>query len=118
MKHIFYALIILQVLYELVKLFRCKSLYQHVKAFRKLDNTSKRLYLMAHPWLHVALFMDTLGLLLLGIGLFSSQWICFLVVLAMSFSRIQKLGAWAIFLDSLVTVIIYTFAILNAYHLA
>lgn len=30
----------------------------------------------------------------------------------------SKLGAWAIFLDSLVTVIIYTFAILNAYHLA
>lgn len=56
--------------------------------------------------------------LLLGIGLFSSQWMCFLVVLAMSFSQIQKLGAWAIFLDSLVTIIIYTFAILNAYHLA
>lgn len=73
---------------------------------------------MAHPWLHVALLMDTTGLLLLGIGLFSSQWICFLVVLAMSFSRIQKLGAWAIFLDSLVTVIIYVFAILNVYHLA
>ena len=72
---------------------------------------------MAHPWFHVALFMDTLGLLLLGIGLFSSQWVCFLVVLAMSFSRIQKLGVWAIFLDSLVTVIIYVFAILNAYHL-
>lgn len=68
--------------------------------------------------LHVALFMDTIGLLLLGIGLFSSQWICFLVVLIMSFSQIQKLGAWAVFLDSLVTVIIYAFAILNAYHLA
>lgn len=73
---------------------------------------------MAHPWLHVAFFMDTIGLLLLGIGLFSSQWVCFLVVLAMSFSQIQKLGAWAVFLDSLVTVIIYAFAILNAYHLA
>lgn len=73
---------------------------------------------MAHPWLHVALFMDTIGLLLLGIGLFSSQWICFLVVLAMSFSQIQKLGAWAVFLDSLVTVIIYAFAILNEYYLA
>lgn len=117
MKHIFYALIILQALYELVKLFRCKSLYQHVKVFRKLDNTSKRWYLMAHPWLHVALFMDTVGLLLLGIGLFSSQWICFLVVLAMSFSQIQKLGAWAVFLASVITVIIYTFAILNTYHL-
>lgn len=68
--------------------------------------------------LHVALFMDTIGLLLLGIGLFSSQWICFLVVLVMSFSQIQKLGAWAVFLDSLVTVIIYAFAILNAYYLA
>lgn len=118
MKHIFYALIILQALYELVKLFRCKSLYQHAKVFQRLDKTSKRWYLMEHPWLHVALFMDTIGLLLLGMGLFSSQWICFLVVLAMSFSRIQKLGAWAIFLDSLVTVIIYTFAILNTYHLA
>lgn len=117
MKHVFYALIILQSLYELAKLFRSKTLYRHVKVFQKLDKTSKRWYLMAHPWLYVALLMDTVGLLLLGMGLFSSQWICFLVVLAMSFSRIQKLGAWAIFLDSLVTVIIYVFTILNAYHL-
>lgn len=72
---------------------------------------------MAHPWLHVALLMDTFGLLLLGIGLFSSQWVCFLIVLVMSFSQIQKLGVWAVFLDSLVTVIIYVFAVLNAYHL-
>lgn len=73
---------------------------------------------MAHPWLHVAFFMDTIGLLLLGMGLFSSQWVCFLIVLAMSFSQIQKLGAWAVSLDSLVTIIVYAFAILNAYHLA
>nr|DAH13696.1 MAG TPA: hypothetical protein [Caudoviricetes sp.] len=118
MKHVFYALIIIQALYELAKLFRCKSLYRHVKVFQKLDKASKRWYLMAHPWLHVAFFMDTIGLLLLGMGLFSSQWVCFLVVLIMSFSQIQKLGAWAVFLDSLVTVIIYAFAILNAYHLA
>ena len=118
MKHIFYALIILQALYELAKLFRCKSLYRHVKVFQRLDKASKKWYLMAHPWRHVALFMDTLGLLLLRIGLFSRQWVCFLIVLAMSFSQIQKLGAWAVFLDSLVTVIIYAFAILNAYHLA
>mgnify|MGYP000149462525 FL=1 len=118
MKHVFYALIILQALYELAKLFRCKSFYQHAKVFQDLDKTSKRWYLMAHPWLHIALFMDTIGLLLLGIGLFSSQWMCFLIVLAMSFSQIQKLGVWAIFLDSLVTVIIYAFTILNAYHLA
>ena len=95
MKHVFYALIILQALYEFSKLFRCKSLYRHVKVFQKLDKTSKRWYLMAHP-----------------------QWVCFLIVLAMSFSQTQKLGAWAVFLDSLVTVIVYAFAILNAYHLA
>lgn len=114
MKHAFYALIIIQALYELVKLLKCK----YVKVFQKLDKTSKRWYLMAHPWLHVAFFMDTIGLLLLGMGLFSSQWVCFLIVLAMSFSQIQKLGAWAVFLDSLVTIIVYAFAILNAYHLA
>ena len=67
MKHAFYALIIIQALYELVKLLKCKSIYRHVKVFQKLDKTSKRWYLMAHPWLHVALFMDTIGLLLLGI---------------------------------------------------
>ena len=77
MKHAFYPLIITQALYEFAKLFRCKSLYHHVKVFQKLDKTSKRCYLMAHPWLHVAFFMDTIGLLLLGIGLFSSQWVCF-----------------------------------------
>lgn len=117
MKHVFYTLIIMQSLYELVKLFRCKSLYQHVKVFQRLDKTSKRLYLMAYPWLHVAFFMDVVGLFLLGIGLFSSQWVCFLVVLAMSFSQIQKQGALAVFLDSLITVIIYVFTILNSYHL-
>lgn len=118
MKHVFYTLIIIQALYELAKLFRSKSLYRHVKVFQRLDKASKKWHLMAHPWLHVAFFMDTIGLLLLGMGLFSSQWVCFLVVLIMSFSQIQKLGAWAVFLDSLVTVIIYAFAILNAYHLA
>ena len=70
MKHAFYPLIIIQALYELVKLFRYKSLYRHVKVFQKLDKTSKRWYLMAHPWLHVALFMDTAGILLLVMGLF------------------------------------------------
>ena len=117
MKHAFYALIIIQALYELVKLLKCKSIYRHAKVFQDLDKTAKRWYLIAHPWLHVALFMDTIELLLLVMGLFSSQWICFLVVLAMSFSQIQKLGAWAVFLDSGVTVFIYTFAILNTYHL-
>ena len=116
MKHVFYSLIILQALYELAKLFRSKTLYRHVKVFQRLDKASKKWYLMAHPWLHVALFMDTVGLLLLGIGLFSSQWVCFLVVLAMSFSRIQKLGAWAIFIDSMITIVIYLFAVLNTYH--
>lgn len=117
MKHVFYALIIIQALYELVKLFRSKTLYRHVKVFQRLDKASKRWYLMAHPWLHVALLMDTFGILLLGIGLFSSQWLCFLIVLILSFSRFQTLGAWTICLDSVITIVIYIFAILNAFHL-
>lgn len=72
-EHVFYSLIIiLQALYEFAKLFRCKSLYHYVKVFQNLDKTSKRWYLMAHPWFHIALFMNTIRLLLLGMGLFSS----------------------------------------------
>lgn len=118
MKHIFYTLIFMLALYECAKLANCKKLHSHRKALQEMDKEARGWYLKAHPLLIFTLLIDLFGLVLLGIGLFSSQWVCFLVVLAMSFSRIQKLGAWAIFLDSLVTVIIYTFAILNAYHLA
>lgn len=118
MKHIFYTLIFMLVLYECAKLANSKKLHNHRKTLQKMDKEALGWYLKAHPLLILALLIDLFGLGLLGIGLFSSQWICFLIVLILSVSQFQKLGAWAVFLDSLITVIIYAFAILSAYHFA
>lgn len=117
MKHIFYTLIFVLALYECAKLANCKKLHSHRKALQEMDKEAQCWYLKAHPLLIFTLLIDLFGLGLLGIGLFSSQWICFLIVLILSVSQFQKLGAWAVFLDSLITVFIYVFAILNSYHL-
>ena len=37
--------------------------------------------------------------------------------MVLSLSRFQRLGSWAVCIDSIVTAVIYLFAIINAYHL-
>jgi len=116
MKHIFYTLIFILSLYECMKICNCKKLDFHIKALQVMDKDARNWYLRAYPLLILASLIDLLGLLLLGIGLFSSQWLCFLIVLILSVSQFQKLGAWAIFIDSMITIVIYLFAVLNTYH--
>jgi len=50
------------------------------------------------------------------IGLFSSQWICFLVIILLSLIP-KKQSVVLRWIDALVTVVILLFIILNAYHL-
>lgn len=47
----------------------------------------------------------------------TSQWVLFLAVMALSLSRFQRLGSWAVCIDSIITVAIYLFSIINTYHL-
>lgn len=117
MKHIFYTMIFMLAMYECAKLANCKKLNKHIKALQGMNKLGRTWYLRAHPLLIFASLIDLSGFALLGIGLFSSQWLCFLIVLILSFSRFQTLGAWAICLDSVITIVIYIFAILNAFHL-
>ena len=116
MKHIFYTMIFMLAMYECAKLANCKKLNKHIKTLSGMNKLGKTWYLKAHPLLILASLIDLFGLVLLGIGLFSSQWLCFLIVMVLSFSQFQKLGAWAICLDSLVTIVVYLFAILNTYY--
>lgn len=39
------------------------------------------------------------------------------MVIVLSLSRFQRLGSWAVLLDSIITTAIYLFAIINTYHL-
>lgn len=116
MKHIFYFMVLMLAIYELMKASNCKRMYKRVNECRKLDNDAKLGYLKAHPMLYVVILVDLLGWLVLTVGVLSSQWICFAFVIFLSLSRFTRLGAWAVCVDGIVTAAVYVFAVLNTYH--
>lgn len=117
MKHVFYILVFLQIIYETARIFGCRKLHSETEAMERMDKTAREWYLWANPFLGITLILDAIGLATLVMGLFTSQWYLFLLVLVLSCSRLQKLGAWAICLDSIVTVVIYIYAFMDAYNL-
>src|SRR5688572_85365 len=50
------------------------------------------------------------------VGLFSSQWICFLGIVLMSMFGVSLKGKSWNFIDSVITICLILFAILNTYH--
>lgn len=116
MKHIFYFMVLMLALYELAKALNCKRMYKRVHECRKLDDDARTGYLKAHPMLCLAVFVEFVGWLTVAVGLLSSQWLCFALVMMLSLSRFQRLGAWAVCVDGIITIAIYLFAVLNEYH--
>lgn len=117
MKHVFYILVFLQIIYETVKVFGCRKLHRETEAMQAMDETARKWYLWDNPYLGIALILDVIGMATLVMGMFTSQWSLFLWVLVLSFCRFQKFGAWAILLDSIVTIVIYIYAFMDAYNL-
>lgn len=119
MKHIFFLLVGFLAFYEIMKALNCKKIYSHVRECIRLskDKEKQAEYYKAHPALFVIAFIDVLGWCILIVGLMTSQWVLFLAVMALSLSRFQRLGSWAVLLDSIITTAIYLFAIINTYHL-
>lgn len=117
MKHVFYILVFLQIIYETVKVFGCRKLYRETEAMEAMDKAAREWYLWANPYLGIALILDVIGMATLVMGMFTYQWYLFLLVLILSCSRFQKLGAWAVCLDSIVTIVIYIYAFMDAYNL-
>ena len=106
MKHVFYILVFLQIIYETVKVFGCRKLHRETEAMEAMDKAAREWYLWANP------FLGTLVM-----GLCTDQWYLFLLVLVLSFCRFQKFGAWAVCLDSIVTIVIYIYAFMDSYNL-
>ena len=117
MKHVFYTFVFLQIIYETAKIFGCRKLYRETEAMNGMDETARKWYLWANPYLGIALILDVIEMATLVMGMFTSQWYLFFLVLALSFCRFQKFGAWAILLDSIVTIVIYIYAFMDAYNL-
>ena len=81
MKHVFYILVFLQIIYETAKIFGCRKLYRETEAMNGMDETARKWYLWANPYLGIALILDVIGMATLVMGMFTSQWYLFLLVL-------------------------------------
>lgn len=104
-----------------MKALNCKKVYSRVTEYNRLskdkDKEKIEACLKEHPLLLGMIALDILAWVTLIGGLMTSQWILFLVVIVLSLSRFQRLGSWAVLLDSIITTAIYLFAIINTYHL-
>lgn len=117
MKHLFYLFVGILALYEILKASNYKKVYSRTSEYRRLPKEESEAYLYEHPNLLAMALMDIVGWVTLIGGLMTSQWILFLAVMILSLSRFQRLCSWAVLFDSIVTAMIYVFAIINTYHL-
>lgn len=117
MTHLFYVLISAMVVAELLRFSAADLLHKRMSEYRQIPRSDASRYLKAHPTFLGVLFYDLFGLIVMFTGLASSQWLCFLAVILLSFSQFQRLGTWAVRLDCLLTVAIFVLAIINKYHL-
>ena len=109
MKHIFYFIGLLPIIYEMTVVTNPKRVYlfkERMKAARKLDNftSSQKSYAILSLGYLVWVF----------VGLFSFNWVAFLALIALSL--IHKKYVILMWVDSVITVIILLFIILNSYH--
>lgn len=117
MKHLFFLFVGFLALYEIMKALNCKKVYSRTCEYRHLPKEDVKAYLKEHPMLLLMSILDIFGWMTLMAGLMTNQWILFLAVMALPLSRFQRLGSWAVCIDSIITVAIYLFAIINTYHL-
>lgn len=116
MSHIFYFLTALFAVYELAKMFNCRALHAERRKLFRMNKQDRNLYLDYSPVLNWVENLDYAEYIILIIGLFSSQWFIYVFVIALSISRFQRVGTWATCLDCLLTVLAFSFAILNKYQ--
>lgn len=108
MKHIFYFITIFPLIWEMSTVLNIKKYHKFYKSFKgkKFDNYNGN---------QKAVGILTLGYILWSfIGLFTFQWMVFVVFILMSF--IPKKFIILRWIDAFLSVLILLFIIINAYH--
>ena len=109
MKHVFYFIGLLPLIYEMSVIMNPKRIYtskEKIKAAGKFDNftSGQKSYAIL-----------SLGYLVWAfIGLFSFNWVAFLFLIAISF--IPKKHFILMWFDSVISFLILLFVLLNSYH--
>lgn len=110
MTTIFYFLVVICLVFEIVCLFGAKRVHAGVKKYRGVTELDKMSSLCA-----TFILFHWFYTLLCFVGLMSSQWVCFLALIALSFIPKYRWYAWRI-TDGILSIAILVFIILNKYH--
>lgn len=109
MKHIYYLFTLLPILFEYLNLQDTKRIHEFIERLKTTPHKEQTGY------------QKTYGVLMLGywlwavIGLFSFQWPVFLFMLILgAFPKKLIFVRW---IDSLISIVVLIFIIVNAYHL-
>lgn len=109
MGHVFYLLVSFFLAFEILSLFAVKKIHASVNKYRDLSNVQDMSATFATYYV-----VNILYFLTCVIGLISSQWACFLLILALCFIPKRYL-TWRI-IDGVISILILLFVILNKYH--
>lgn len=109
MEHVFYLLVSFFLAFEILSLFAVKKIHASVNKYRDLSNVQDMSATFATYYV-----VNVLYFLTCVIGLISSQWACFLLILALCFIPKRYL-TWCI-IDGVISILILLFVILNKYH--
>lgn len=116
MTHVFYILIAFFIFVELIVLFSQKNIHSAVKRLKKLNKEKKSKLSFDEIGTSMTLY-QSIGIIYLIyclVGLMSSQWVLFALIILLAF--IPKRWLWWRYVDSIVTLLILAFILLNKYH--
>lgn len=116
MTHVFYILIAFFIFVELIVLFSQKNIHSAVKRLKKLNKEKKGKLSFDEIGASMTLY-QSIGIIYLiysFVGLMSSQWVLFALIILLAF--IPKRWLWWRYVDSIVTLLILAFILLNKYH--
>lgn len=116
MTHVFYILIAFFIFVELIVLFSQKNIHSAVKRLKKLNKEKKGKLSFDEIGTSMTLY-QSIGIIYLIyclVGLMSSQWVLFALIILLAF--IPKRWLWWRYVDSIITLLILVFILLNKYH--
>lgn len=116
MTHVFYILIAFFIFVELIVLFSQKNIHSAVKRLKKLNKEKKGKLSFDEIGASMTLY-QSIGIIYLIyclVGLMSSQRVLFALIILLAF--IPKRWLWWRYVDSIVTLLILAFILLNKYH--
>lgn len=109
MEHVFYLIVAFFLWFEILSLISVRKIHASVNKYRDLSNIQDMSATFATYYV-----VNVVYFLVCIVGLMSSQWICFLVILALSPISKRHIS-WRI-IDGVISIMILLFVILNKYH--